>query len=675
MQTDLGTISDDVTIDGYTQPGTSPNTLAVGDNAVILIEIVPGGAAGARGLRVDKATVTIRGLCIRGFAAEIDIQAPGASVIAGNFLGVLPNGSDAGLQEDYGVLAGGGSSLSRVVATPDGTPPSNRIGGTSPADRNVISGHSIGNIGAEFANHLLIQGNYIGTNAAGTAAVAQQDDGIRLSGGAFITIGGSEPGAGNLISGNDGAFNWGQTAASDIVIQGNLIGTDATGTQPIPNAGTMYIFNGSANVQIGGIAAGQGNTIAYGSFNGITVTNASQLTIRGNSIHDDKLLGIGFDPAGAPTPNDSLDADGEQNFPIVKSVDHGTGTTRVRGKLGSSATTAFQLDFYANPACPRFPREFLEGETYLGSAPLSTDASGAATFDVTLPVETEDGARIAVTATPDSLARNTSEFSQRILFSISPTSGPAAGGTVFTGSGTDLAAPATVTVGGIAATGVSVPSSTSLQATAPALAAGTVNDVVVTTPDGTSGTLVKGWVSDFLDVPAAHTFHAYVTTLVSNAVAAGIGNGLYGVDQATLRQQMAVFLLKASRGVCFTPPPCTGVFTDVPCSNPFAPWIERLAAEGITGGCGGSNYCPSQPVRRDQMAVFLMKAEHGSGFVPPPCAGVFTDVACSSPFAIWIEQLAAEGITGGCGTNIDCPLNSNTRGQMAVFVVKTFLLQ
>jgi hypothetical protein len=75
------------------------------------------------------------------------------------------------------------------------------------------------------------------------------------------------------------------------------------------------------------------------------------------------------------------------------------------------------------------------------------------------------------------------------------------------------------------------------------------------------------------------------------------------------------------------------------------------------------------------MAVFLLKASHGSTYAPPACTGVFSDVACPSGFADWIEQLAAEQITGGCGTGIYCPLSNNTRGQMAVFLTKTFTLQ
>ena len=136
---------------------------------------------------------------------------------------------------------------------------------------------------------------------------------------------------------------------------------------------------------------------------------------------------------------------------------------------------------------------------------------------------------------------------------------------------------------------------------------------------------------------------------ISNGITSGIGGGNYAPDQATLRQQMAVFLLRGKYGLCYTPPPCEGDFPDVACPSTFADWIEALADEGITGGCGGGSYCPGNPVLRQQMAVFLLKAKHGSTYTPPPCTGAFNDVACPSTFADWIEQLAEEEITGGCG--------------------------
>jgi uncharacterized repeat protein (TIGR03803 family) len=136
------------------------------------------------------------------------------------------------------------------------------------------------------------------------------------------------------------------------------------------------------------------------------------------------------------------------------------------------------------------------------------------------------------------------------------------------------------------------------------------------------------------------------------------------------RDQMAVFLLKTEHGSAHLPPSCVGAFPDVACPGLFADWIEELASEGITAGCGGGHYCPLSPVTREQMAVFLLKTEHGTSFTPPACTGVFTDVPCSSPFAPWIETLASEGVTGGCGAGIFCPGNPVTRAQMAVFLLK-----
>ena len=165
-----------------------------------------------------------------------------------------------------------------------------------------------------------------------------------------------------------------------------------------------------------------------------------------------------------------------------------------------------------------------------------------------------------------------------------------------------------------------------------------------------------------------------IENVFHNGITAGCGDGIYCPDSSVTRAQMAVFLLKSKHGPAFVPPPCTGQFDDVPCPSTFAAWIEAFADEGITGGCGGNNFCPANPVRRDQMAVFLLKAEHGPGYVPPDCAGLYSDVPCPSFFANWIEQLGTEGITGGCGGDLFCPTSSITRGQMAVFLVKTFNL-
>jgi hypothetical protein len=115
-------------------------------------------------------------------------------------------------------------------------------------------------------------------------------------------------------------------------------------------------------------------------------------------------------------------------------------------------------------------------------------------------------------------------------------------------------------------------------------------------------------------------------------------------------------------------------FPDVPPANNFYRFIETIFHKGVTGGCTGGGYCPTNPVTRAQMAVFLLKAKFGSAHIPPPCTGtVFTDVPCSGgPFDPWIEELASLQITGGCGGGQYCPGATVTRQQMAVFLLKAF---
>jgi hypothetical protein len=178
----------------------------------------------------------------------------------------------------------------------------------------------------------------------------------------------------------------------------------------------------------------------------------------------------------------------------------------------------------------------------------------------------------------------------------------------------------------------------------------------------------------FPDVLTTNNFYSFVETIFHAGITGGCGGGNYCPGNSVTRGQMAAFLLKTEHGSTYIPPTCTGVFGDVACPSQFADWIEQLFHEGITGGCGGGNYCPDNPVTRAQMAAFLLKTEHGSTYVPPTCTGVFGDVACPSLFADWIEQLATEQVTGGCQASppLYCPNNPNTRGQMAVFLTKTF---
>lgn len=117
------------------------------------------------------------------------------------------------------------------------------------------------------------------------------------------------------------------------------------------------------------------------------------------------------------------------------------------------------------------------------------------------------------------------------------------------------------------------------------------------------------------------------------------------------------------------------VFDDVPANSFAAAWIEQMVDDGITTGCGGGNFCPNGLVTRAQMAVFLLRAKHGAGYTPPPATGTeFSDVPIDGFAAAWIEQLVAEGITSGCGGGNYCPSAPVTRAQMAVFLQRVFNL-
>ena len=656
--TALDYLTDPVVIDGYTQPGSGVNTDPVGTNAILLIEL-DGSVAGGIGLNLTGGASTIQGLVINRWADAIQTVSAGGNLIRGNFLGTDPAGA-AARPNNVAISIGASGDL---------------IGGTDPADRNLVSGNTAGVFGGAIqiggASGVTIQGNLVGTDASGMLAVP---NGEAIYSNMPALIGGTAAGSANVISGNSlsGIFY-----QADVVIQGNLIGVAADGVSPLGNGQNGILNHGAIGGTVGGLGPGEANVIAHNATHGVQ-TDGTQTRIRGNSIHDNGYLGIDlYTGSNTPKPNDQGDGDGGsnnlQNFPILQSVTTGA-TTHIVGKFNSTPSTTFDLDFYANSACSNFPREFLEGEAWIGTTQISTDGAGNAAIDITLPVATEAGARISATAT-DPLG-NTSEFSQRIIFSMGPGSGPAVGGALLQVSGTDFADPTTIAIGGVS-TPVTFIDDHTLNSASPALDPGTVNDVVVTTPDGTTGTLLKGWVSDFLDVPGGHLFYSFVTTLVSNAITVGVGGGFYGVDQPTKRQQMAVFLLKAEHGLCYTPPPCSGVFTDVPCSLSFAPWIEALAAEGITTGCGNGIFCPDNPVTRRQMAIFLLKTKYGASYLPPDCAGIFGDVACPGLPANFIEELYNENITGGCSAMplLYCPDNSSTRGQMAVFITKTFGLQ
>lgn len=177
----------------------------------------------------------------------------------------------------------------------------------------------------------------------------------------------------------------------------------------------------------------------------------------------------------------------------------------------------------------------------------------------------------------------------------------------------------------------------------------------------------------FADVPPTHPMVHQIETLATAGITRGCGGGNFCPDSGVTRGQMAVFLISSKDGAGKTPEACTTpIFLDVPCSHPFAAWINELARRGITSGCGGGSYCPDQAVPREQMAVLLLRTLE-PGFSPPGCTTApFRDVPCESFYAPWIAEIARRGITRGCGDGLFCPAQTVTRAQMAVFLVTTF---
>jgi hypothetical protein len=141
----------------------------------------------------------------------------------------------------------------------------------------------------------------------------------------------------------------------------------------------------------------------------------------------------------------------------------------------------------------------------------------------------------------------------------------------------------------------------------------------------------------------------------------------------TREQMAVFLLLAKEASTYAPPVCTSPMFADVPASSPFCPWIEELARRGVTSGCGGGNYCPSAAVSREQMAVFLLRTLDPTLSPPacaPP--NTFNDVPETSAFCRWIEELGRRGVTSGCGGGNYCPADPVTREQMAVFLTGTF---
>lgn len=450
--TPLPQITSPVTINGLSQPGSSCGAPKIELNG-------SSAGSGAEGLRISAGSSTVRGLIINRFGDfGIEITTNGGNTIACNFLGTnaagtsgLPGqstgisvsssnntigGSGSGTRnvisgnDFYGIFIGGSSATgNRVQSNYIGTNKTgtvaignplygvlisgnnNTVGNNINNTRNLISGNPTG-IEIQ-GNGNLFQGNYVGTNAAGTAALPNSGTGVRLTGGANNTVGGTSSTLRNVVSGNsNGVYLIGSTATGNLV-QGNYIGTNAAGTAGIGNQnGVQFLFGASGNT-IGGAVTGAGNRIAFNNDIGVDVSDSSNIqnSMRRNSIYSNGSLGIELGGNGV-TANDPGDGDSGpnnyQNYPVISSAVSSGSTMTISGSLNSLPSATFTLEFFANPACDS--SGFGEGQTYLGSASVTTDAAGDGSFSPVFTASVPAGQ--AITATATDAAGNTSEFSQ-----------------------------------------------------------------------------------------------------------------------------------------------------------------------------------------------------------------------------------------------------------------------
>ena len=180
--------------------------------------------------------------------------------------------------------------------------------------------------------------------------------------------------------------------------------------------------------------------------------------------------------------------------------------------------------------------------------------------------------------------------------------------------------------------------------------------------------------SAFADVPPDAFAAAAIYEIAAWGITTGCAPGFFCPFDPVSRAQMAMFI-ERGLGVYVPPPGSAQIFTDVPPGAFAYDFIEDFSRRGLTNGCAPGMYCPYDGVTRAQMAMFLLRAEHGSSYAPPAATGtMFSDVPANAFAAAWIEQLAREGITQGCAPGLYCPGDVVPRNQMAQFLVRTFHL-
>jgi CSLREA domain-containing protein len=427
---DLPAANHPVLIDGWSQPGFSGTPL---------IE-VRGSMSVGTGFSILGGSSTLRGLVINGFGGDGVLLALGnGNALEGNYIGLDATGTSAVRNQGAGV---------RIESA------ENRIGGLTLAQRNVISGNgSLGIDGGVLiygnaATKNFVQGNFIGLDATGIEPVPNLGRGVAIHYASNNQVGGSAPGAGNLIAGNRATGVRVMAQSSGNVIQRNWIGVNKLGELRVglwPEDGVLsnargVHLRGDRNYVVENIIAGNswdgvlfyngvgkdlvpegypsdnivyGNVIVGNGQNGIGAYVGTRNRIIGNHVFAN--VGLGIELANVlsdvVTLNDAEDGDEGtndlQNYPTLVGATVSGGQTTVTGALESGSDASYTVEFFATPGCSSSGHG--QGAYPVGRFAVTTDASGVGNFELVLPVGIPAG--WVVTATATNPAGSTSEFS------------------------------------------------------------------------------------------------------------------------------------------------------------------------------------------------------------------------------------------------------------------------
>ncbi|MEO8062897.1 MAG: Calx-beta domain-containing protein [Pseudomonadota bacterium] len=437
----------DVIVDGYTQPGSRANTLAIGSDAILTIEI-DGSLAGVGAVGfTNQGTVqgagipnaTIRGLVINRFSGgAISIVGPttpnsfpGYLTITGCYIGTDPTGTQA-RGNGFGINLG---THAQVMI---GDPPPDFGGNTTPfpAYRNVISGNvgagiQMDSLDVDRSAYGTVRNAYIGTDASGTVALGNGGDGINIGPNGAVGPGGF--GGFVYLFDNVIAANAGEgidTMGIGTQAVNNYIGIGVDG-RALGNQGNGAYFHGES---IGSVAApfGQigvpGPGVANNAGAGVLVGDTALVDVAGRS-YNNVGLGVDLSPLGHAA-NDVGDADtgpnDRLNYPVITSAITGS-TTRIQGTLNTKANAQVEIRLYMNAIC--HPSGYGEGERYLTTVAATAAPDGNVAFDKDLgfainaaafPVVTAQTRRLAEDSRSIASAFEVSEYSPCVALAGAP---------------------------------------------------------------------------------------------------------------------------------------------------------------------------------------------------------------------------------------------------------------